>query len=254
MRAIILAAGRGRRLGHNTNAIPKTMVPVGGRPMLERQLEALAGAGIGRDRVHVVRGYLGEVLTRAYPDLHYFDNPAWERNNILASLMHAAEAFDDEVVFSYADIVYAPEVARTLCEAPSCEALLVVDRRWRDTYEGRDQHPIPEAELARVEAGRVTRVGKRAVPADAAAGEFIGLARFARGTLDRMHAEWQRLVAAGGLDQPFGLSPRLEVAYLCDMLTHLIEQGLEARPLYIDGRWREVDTEQDLERAHEAVR
>lgn len=248
MKAIIVAAGRGKRLGSNTDSIPKCMVRVGGRPMIERQLEALGRGGIGPDRVHVVRGYLAEVLTRSYPHLRYFDNTEWETNNILASLMYAAPAFDDDVVFSYADIVYAPEVMEALLAAPAADALLIVDRRWADTYEGRDQHPVSEAELTRVEGSRVTRVGKRAVPAEHAAGEFIGLARFSRETMRRMHGEWQRL-AATGLDLPFGLAPRLRVAYLTDMLNHLLEQGLDARPVYIDGRWREIDTEQDLARA-----
>jgi choline kinase len=253
VRAIIVAAGRGRRLGPNTASIPKTMVHVGGKPMLTRQLEALAAIGLRDADVHVVRGYLAEVLTAAYPGLTYHDNPAWERNNILASLMYAASAFDDDVVFSYSDIVFAPEVTEALAAAPAADAQLIVDRRWADTYVGRDQHPVSEAELTGVTDGRVTRVGKRAVPPEQAAGEFIGLARFSAEAMRRMHEEWQRL-AAEGLDRPFGLAPRLEVAYLTDMLNHLIEQGADMRPVYIDGRWREIDTEQDLARAEEALR
>src|SRR5204863_336365 len=45
MKAIIVAAGRGRRLGVETDLIPKCMVKVGGRPILHWQLDALAAAG-----------------------------------------------------------------------------------------------------------------------------------------------------------------------------------------------------------------
>ena len=72
----------------------------------------------------------------------------------------------DGFLFSYSDIVFAPEHARRLVEAPGPVAL-VIDRRWRDAYEGRTLHPVSEAELARVEgagaAAAVTRVGKRLV-------------------------------------------------------------------------------------------
>ncbi len=46
MKALLLAAGRGARLSPLTDAVPKVMIPVGGRPLLERHLSALAAAGI----------------------------------------------------------------------------------------------------------------------------------------------------------------------------------------------------------------
>jgi hypothetical protein len=66
--------------------------------------------------------------------------------------------------------------------ASDASAALIVDRRWADAYVGRTLHPIPEAELARVDTvsgdEAVTRVGKLAVTPEQAAGEFIGLAWF----------------------------------------------------------------------------
>jgi L-glutamine-phosphate cytidylyltransferase len=55
MKAIIVAAGRGRRLGTETDGIPKCMVKVAGRSILHWQLDALAAAGV--DDVVIVRGY-----------------------------------------------------------------------------------------------------------------------------------------------------------------------------------------------------
>ena len=57
-KAVIVAAGRGRRLGPETDEIPKCMVRVGGRPILHRQVEALGAAGA--DDFVIVRGYLGD--------------------------------------------------------------------------------------------------------------------------------------------------------------------------------------------------
>ena len=84
-------------------------------------------------------------------------------------------------LFSYSDIVFTHAHARAVAAADGSIAL-IVDRRWRDAYEGRLLHPVSEAELARVEGSGadavVTRVGKRLVAAEDAAGEFSGLARF----------------------------------------------------------------------------
>ena len=185
MKAIIVAAGRGRRLGQETEEIPKCMVEVAGRAILHRQLDALAAAGV--DDVVIVRGYRGNKIAppAGGPPLRFVENPDWAENNILTSLLYAEREMKDGFLFSYSDIVFAPEHARRLAEAPGPVAL-VIDRRWRDAYEGRTLHPVSEAELARVEgagaAAAVTRVGKRLVAAEEAAGEFIGPgALFGRG-------------------------------------------------------------------------
>ena len=60
MKAIIIAAGRGKRLGTHTDEVPKTLVPVGARTMLGWQMRAFAGAGI--DELVIIRGYRGDVL------------------------------------------------------------------------------------------------------------------------------------------------------------------------------------------------
>ena len=90
MKAIIVAAGRGRRLGTETDGIPKCMVTVGGRPILHWQLDALAAAGV--DDVVIVRGYLGDRIAgadRRGTALRFIDNPDWANNNILTSLLYA---------------------------------------------------------------------------------------------------------------------------------------------------------------------
>jgi L-glutamine-phosphate cytidylyltransferase len=252
-KAIIVAAGRGRRLGPETDEIPKCMVRVGGRPILHRQVDALRDAG-ATDFV-VVRGYLGERIAAPNVSLRFVENRAWAENNILASLMHAEAELPSGFLFSYSDIVFAREHARRVAVAEGAVAL-VIDRRWRDAYVGRELHPVSEAELARVEetpdGPRVTRVGKRLVTADEAAGEFIGLARFSPAGAAALADAWREAVERG-LDAPFGAAATLRNAYLSDALNALAARGVPLVPVFIDGRWREIDTEEDLARAHALV-
>jgi choline kinase len=253
-KAIIVAAGRGRRLGPETDDIPKCMVQVGGRPILHRQVDALADAG-ARELV-IVRGYLGDRIATP-PTLapRFIENPAWAENNILASLMYAERELASGFLFSYSDIVFAREHAARVAVAAGAVAL-VIDRRWRDAYVGRELHPVSEAELARVEqtadGPRVTRVGKTLVAADEAAGEFIGLARFSPEGGAALAGVWRDALARG-LETPFGAAKTLRNAYLSDALNALAERGVPLVPVFIDGRWREIDTEEDLSRAHALV-
>jgi len=258
MKAIIVAAGRGRRLGPETAEIPKCMVAVGGRPILHRQLDALQAAGA--DDVVIVRGYLGDRIAVATAGKHsapvrFIENPDWANNNILTSLLYAEREMPGGFLFSYSDIVFATEHARRVA-ASSADVALIVDRRWQDAYVGRVQHPVSEAELVKIEetgdGPRVVRVGKRVVPAEEAAGEFIGLAKFSAAGAAALARVWAR-AHAHGMEQPFGQAATLRQAYLSDALNQMADDGIKLTPVFIDGRWREIDTEEDLSRAHALV-
>jgi L-glutamine-phosphate cytidylyltransferase len=257
-RAIIVAAGRGSRLGDATQEIPKCMVKVAGKSILHHQLRSLQGAGV--TDVVVVRGYRGDLIEGDSVPLRFVDNPDWPNNNILASLMYAAGEMDGGFFFSYSDIVFAPDVTRKLAAAAAASdasAALIVDRRWADAYVGRTLHPIPEAELARVDTGNggeaVTRVGKLAVTPEQAAGEFIGLAWFSDTGGRALREVWQQAVATTGLEAPFGRAKLLRNAYLTDALNAMAQAGHRLQPVYIDGEWREIDTGQDLAAAEPIV-
>ena len=160
VKAIIIGAGRGSRLRHLTEEIPKTLVPILGRPMLDGILEALAAGGLRPPDVVFICGYLAEAIRARYPALDYVENPEWERNNILASLMYAREHMAGGFVSTYADIVYRPAVVEALVRSPH-DLTVVCDTAWRRRYVGRSQHPETDAEKLRAEGDRVVEISRR---------------------------------------------------------------------------------------------
>src|SRR3954471_22530291 len=129
MRAIIVAAGMGRRLAPYTDDRPKCLVEINGRSILERQLDAYRAAGV--DDVIIVRGYRKESIQ--IPGARYFDNDAFRDNNILTSLFYAEAVMDREFLFSYSDIVFRPEVVRRAIDTEG-DYSLVIDRLWHEAY------------------------------------------------------------------------------------------------------------------------
>ena len=98
-RAIVLAAGRGERMRPLTDEMPKPMVRVDGRRIIDTLLAALAAAGI--PEIYVVRGYLGEkfdALKEEYPTLHFIDNPHWHEANNISSLLAAGDLVENAFV------------------------------------------------------------------------------------------------------------------------------------------------------------
>lgn len=256
-RAILIAAGRGKRLGTHTDEIPKCMVQVGDKPILGWVWDALSSVGV--DELVVIRGYRGDVLEKfvrtLVPKVTFVDNREWETNNILLSLACARSYLDQPCYMTYSDIVFTPDVARAAA-ASSAEIGLVIDRQFRDIYVGRTEHPLEEGEVSDLlPDGTVARVGKKALPPAEAIGEYIGLTRLgARGIAVAANTIDQLLQTYAGRDEePFQRAARFRNAYLTDLWQQLIDTGIKVEPILIDGQWREIDTGQDLERARELL-
>ena len=254
-KVLVIAAGRGKRLGVHTDERPKCLVEIGGRPILEWVLRGLRPVGV--DDLVMIRGYRADELTAGaralHPGARFVDNPEWETNNILLSLACALDELDGPLYLTYSDIIFTPAVCRALADAEG-DACLVIDRAFRDIYVGRTEHPLEEGEVSDLDAaGNVRRVGKKALPPDEAFGEFIGLVK-----LSADGARWLRdaIIAARARhadDEPYQRAARFRNAYLTDVLQELIDAGRPFVPVAIDGQWREIDTGQDLERARKLL-
>src|SRR5262249_19735800 len=99
MKAIIIGAGRGRRLQHLTREQPKCLVPIAGRPILSWILDALRAGGV--DDIVYIGGYLMEEVRRAHPEFRFIENRRWEENNILESRFCAESEMDGPFITSY---------------------------------------------------------------------------------------------------------------------------------------------------------
>lgn len=243
MRPVIIAAGRGSRLQNETDEIPKTLVDVMGRPMLEWILEALASAGLSRKDVVFVCGYRADVIKARYPEFTYVTNHDWQNNNILLSLLMAREYLKDGFVSTYGDIVYDGAVVQKLVASPA-DIVLGCDTAWRRRYVGRTQHPETDAEKLRADAGRVVELSRN-IPSEQADGEFIGVMKLsAIGAKDFVTAFDRAERAYGGGQFREGRS--FQKAYLIDLLAEMLEQGASIQREDTHGGYMEIDTLQDL--------
>jgi choline kinase len=239
----VIGAGRGSRLGHNTDLIPKTLVEVMGRPMLEWILEALHSAGFARKDVVFVCGYAEDIVRARYPEFTFVQNADWANNNILLSLLCAREHFGAGFVSTYADIVYDGEVVQKLVASPG-DIVLGCDTEWRRRYVGRTQHPETDAEKLRANGSQVVELS-RTIDSESADGEFIGVmklspdgARVFSDAFDRAQHSY-----GGGL---FREGRTFQKAYLLDLLQEMLEAGALMRRENTAGGYMEIDTGQDL--------
>ncbi|WP_104984194.1 NTP transferase domain-containing protein [Sorangium cellulosum] len=243
MKAVIIGAGRGSRLRHLTEELPKTLVPILGRPMLDGILDALAAGGFKRSDVVFICGYKADVIRAAYPDLTYVENRGWEQNNILLSLLCAREHLEGGFVSTYADIVYRPEIVADLVRSPH-DIALACDTDWRRRYVNRSQHPETDAEKLRAEGDRVVELSRR-IPSEAATGEFIGVMKLSSSGAGRFLSAFDAARAAFEGRPEFREGRSFQRAYLIDLLQHMIESGALLHKVDTHGGYMEIDTLED---------
>jgi choline kinase len=233
MRAVILAAGRGSRMGHLGDDRPKCLVQLEGKPLIERQIAALRRGGV--DEIGVVRGYRAEMID--LPGLCYFANERWAETNMVMSLAAAAPWLrSGPVIVSYADIFFRSELVRGLAGAPG-QLVVAYDRAWRRLWTRRFADPLADAETFRIDAtGQLLEIGGKTTRIEDIEGQYMGLMKFTP-------PAWSAVeVLLSTLDAPIG--DRLDVTGLMRRLLTQNEPPIST--FGTDGQWGEIDNPEDV--------
>ena len=244
MKAIIIAAGKGKRLGNLANNAPKCMLEIKGKTILQITIDNFKACGI-KDIV-IIKGYKAETIN--YPNIKYYYNNNYENNNILLSLMHAQDEMNDEFICCYSDIIFDKNIVERLLKKKE-DISIVVDNDWKKNYEGRTLHPIEEAENAIINGNSVIEIGKH-ISSDKAHGEFIGMAKFNKKGAEILKSVFND-VKRKFSEKPFQRAKIFEKSYLTDIFQELIDRKYKVNVLIINGGWHEIDTAQDLEKVRE---
>ncbi|HYM10866.1 MAG TPA: sugar phosphate nucleotidyltransferase [Bryobacterales bacterium] len=225
-KAVILAAGRGTRMQGLTEAVPKPMLPIRGRPMLAHLVDNLRRAGL-RD-ILIVTGYRAEQIEGYFASQtgivfrHQQVRDGTARAALLARDFAGADAF----LLTYGDILVAPEAYQGLIAGmEGCEAVLAV-KHVEDPRQGAAVY---------VEGDRVTRIIEK--PPRGASTTHYNSAGF-----------YGFRLSIFGHFAAAPLSPRGEYE-ITDAIRLLIATGAPVGIYAIPGWWRDVGRPDDLAKA-----
>lgn len=131
MQAVILAAGRGRRMEPLTKTCHKALLEIGGKTILGRALDSLAKAGVAP--ITVVTGYrsddISHFISTRYPGLpvRYVHNQSYETTNNIVSLALALESlnYEEDVILIECDLLFEPHLITDLIGHPGKNVALV---------------------------------------------------------------------------------------------------------------------------------
>ena len=241
MRAIILAAGSGLRLGEFTQDIPKTLVDVNGESILERQISLLKEYGI--NEIFVVTGYKRE--KHVLKNIEYIFNAKYSETEQLTSMMVARGKIFGDVLIIFGDIIFDSDILQQVL-ASNDDITIPIDLDWKKSYEEEPNKPADIFWLNRKEIGKIS-AKEISLESKNEVGEFLGIIKLSAAGSKILVKKYEELEKSH--TGKFHDADSLEKAKLVDILQELIDSKVKISPLTISGKWCEIDTPKDLERA-----
>lgn len=241
MKAIIIAAGSGTRF---SNFIPKPLIEINGKTILERQIELFKKNKI--NDIVVIIGSNDHKFT--LKNIKYVRDDLHVKHDILCSLMVAKDDMNDEILISYSDILYDETILREVISSSS-DIGIAVDKNWEKHYEGRTDHPKSEAENVLVYNDKISKIKKNIskTHSEGDVYEFLGIMKMSKIGCSLFLKKFEQLKSSH--KGTFHTAPSLQKAYLTDMIQELIDSGIPVSYIPITGNWCEIDTQQDIDTA-----
>ncbi|MGD9850077.1 MAG: NTP transferase domain-containing protein [Nitrospirales bacterium] len=236
MKAIIFAAGVGRRLQAVTQGRPKCLVEIGGRSLLSLHLEYLTQMGVGP--VVLVVGFAQEAIREAVAQdphgsvVQFVVNEQFTRGSI-TSLWAARDHMTEDAVLMDADVFYDPRILMRLVRSSFSTALLMDETVQQHTEEC----------MVAAWDGRVVRLSKTLPERFDEAGEGIGFFKIQKSHIPTLLHSVQSCIEAGRLDMEYE-----------DAMQEFFGQVAVGYEKVGGIPWVEIDFPEDIQRAtHEIL-
>lgn len=237
--AIVLAASRGYALAELTEDRPKVMLPVSGKPLLQRLVTSFKKRGV--DKISAVVGYKAEVINIHGVEL--IKNEDYAETGELNSLLCAADQFSDDMLITYGDLLFRGYVLEDLLKK-SDPLVIVVDSILEAAHiSGSPDYAHCSAEDDRSMLAQDVSLKQISTSEDTALetpqGRWIGMLRVngeGRQWLQESLSELEKKPGFMQLGMP-------------DLLNTMVAKNYPVKVFYINGHWLDINTLDDLDRA-----
>lgn len=230
MKAIILAAGESKRMISLTTNLPKCLLKIGEKPIIQHQIASLYHYGL--DEIIIVTGFFEDKIKAVCGDrIRYISNHRFAETNSIYSLWLAKEETEEGFVVLNSDILFHPLILRKLLESHYPDALTMSK-----------QEGMGEEEMkVKVNSDRIIDISKEISPHHAD-GENVGIVKFSSHGAKVLFEKIDELISKGVVDKwvPFAFKQIISYHHL-----YAVDIG--------DLPWIEIDFVEDYERAKAVI-
>lgn len=236
MKAIILAAGEGKRLRPLTANTPKSLVNIWGQSLLVRQLEQLKKFGL--TDVTVVTGYCKEEIEKIGVDTVF--NEQYDSTNMVFSLSkmlpNLSQCSDASTLILYGDVAYADEHLATLIDSSSAAKMVVLGNTdWYELWSQRLDDPLTDAETFQFdEKFQLLDIGKVPDSLKQVQAQYMGMIKVETALLKSLLADYLKSCS----------SDKCKNMYMTDLIQQ-VANNHRVQVELVAGSWIEIDTIED---------
>jgi len=217
------------------------MVEYNEKPIIRHIVDTLKECGI--DDIAIVNGYKKLVLEKYLQDdnIQMFTNEKYASTNMVSTMFCATEFFDDDLIVSYADIVYNRTILKALLDSKA-DFSVVVDKEWEKLWSLRMDDPLSDAETLKIENGRIVELGKKASSLSEIQGQYIGLFKISKNSINKVMDYYLSLDKTAIYD-----GQDYDNIYMTSLIQLIIDNVMRVEPVCINSGWVEIDSISDLE-------
>jgi len=241
MKAIILAAGQGTRMGSETDDKPKCMITYKGKPLIDYTIKTLQACGI--EDIIIINGYKKEVLEShlSNKSIRFITNKEYYKTNMVYTLFCAESEMNDDLLISYGDIIYSKEVLGQLMKNDN-DFVVTVDKNWRELWNLRMDDPLKDAETMKIDkSGNIIELGKKPKSYEEINGQYIGLLKISDSILKKIRNFYHELDRSKYYD-----GKDFNNMYMTSLIQLIINSISKVKADIINGGWLEFDNQKDL--------
>ena len=234
MKVVVLTAGRGSRLNLN---LPKSIVKVDDRCMLDIQLSQLYSAGIKPEDVTIVTGYKKNLFSKY--NLKKVNNKSYKNTGQVYSISCASHlAEEKEVIVIYGDVLFEKEL---IIELNNCTYNFIVPSysNFKNLWMNRGDSDFKDLETFSTNNGKLLEIGNEVENIDLVNGQFMGVLYFNNFYFSNF-LEWY-----SHYKKHFGLKAS-NVLQTTTFLNYLIDNNVDIFSTNYKGYFMELDSYDDL--------
>jgi len=235
MKAVILAAGRGTRLGNLTKEISKCLLQIKGRSIIDYSISNLKACGFESEDIGIIVGFQKEkIMNHLGNEYTYIINDDFTETNDMASFYMAKDFIgDDECLFLHSDVFCDVNIIKNCISANKDKTHLVIDAgKWTE-----------ESMKVEMKDNRLVRFSKELSDAETF-GDWIGIAKFDKKMIKEVFKIIKNQLDVGNKNAWMATGCFNEMAQNKHELYFVLTEN---RP------WIEIDFEKELNYANETL-
>ena len=232
MHFVFLAAGKGSRIFKKINT-NKCLIKIFDKSLIERLIRNIPIKR--RKNITILTGFSSKTIlseTKKF-NVNYIHNPKYNRTEMVETLRLALDRINDDIVFSYSDILYDQNIIVKILKKKITSITVPINTNWKKIWRIREKQIYEDAETLIIKKNLITEIGKKIKKINHVDGQFMGLIYLKK-------TGWQKF--KNELDKI-----NIKDIDFTKALQFLINKGFKIKGIPTEEIWGEIDTEKDLE-------